>query len=165
MTDGIPFQVVTDKDLLRAMLFNRCALSESGCWEWTRAKDARGYGMFSYQGKDKRAHRVSFQAFKGPISTGLVICHSCDNPSCINPNHLRAGTMKENMADREARGRRDVRGEQIGTAKLTEKDVLEIRASDLSLVALADKYGIDKSNVWLVRAGKSWKHLNTAEAA
>jgi hypothetical protein len=93
----------------------------------------------------------------------MNILHSCDNTACINPDHLRAGTQKENMADRDARGRRDVRGEQIGTSKLTASDVIEIRKSTLSLKELGEKYGVDPSNIWLIRTGKSWKHVASEE--
>lgn len=154
-----PFQIVTEEDLLRYTLLSKCRLSESGCWEWVAAKDGNGYG-FVYRGnRSHRAHRMAYEAFIGPIPSGAVLCHSCDNPSCINPNHLRPGTMKDNAMDRESRGRRDVRGEQIGTAKLTEESVREIKASSLSLSALAEKYGVDKSNIWSIKSGKSWKHV------
>ena len=93
----------------------------------------------------------------------MVVRHACDNPGCINPNHLSVGTMKDNMADRDSRGRRDVRGEQIGTSKLTAKEVLEIRAeSKLSLREMGEKYGVDKSNIWQIRAGKAWRHLDAS---
>lgn len=161
----IEFRTVSDDDLVRATLFNRTRLNEeTGCWEWQAGLASGGYGLFCYRNQNQRAHRVSYQVWVGPIPEGMVVRHGCDNPRCVNPNHLSVGTMKDNMADREARGRRDVRGEQIGTAKLTEGDVLEIRASSLSLRALSEKYGIDKSNVWLVRSGRSWKHVNAEMA-
>lgn len=157
-----PFKVVSANDLLKATLFICSRLAASGCWEWVGSKDGRGYGVFCRGNKTCRAHRISYEAYKGKIPADMVICHSCDNPSCINPDHLRVGTMKENMADREARGRRDVKGEQIGTSKLTESDVREIRSSSLSLAAISEKYGIDKSNAWLVKTGRSWKHVGSA---
>ena len=155
------FKVVTDLDLLKFTLFNRTRLAENGCWEWVGYFRAGGYGGFSMNGKNCAAHRVSYEAYKGKIPKGMVVRHSCDNPACINPDHLTLGTQRDNAADREARGRGSkLKGEQISTAKLTEKDVLGIRASNESLGVLAERYGIDKSNVWLIRAGKSWKHLN-----
>jgi hypothetical protein len=166
MTSAILHRIVTDQDLLQTRLLHRTRVTADGCWEWQGSRDTGGYGMISWNAKYQKAHRVSYQAFTGkPIPAGMVVCHNCDNPRCINPNHLRIGTMKENMADRDAKGRRDVKGEQIGTSKLTAKDVFDIRASELSLSVLAAMYGVDKSNVHLIRAGKSWKHLliNTAD--
>ena len=152
------FKVVSDEDLLKATLFNRCRLSEGGCWEWRKTSRA-GYGLFYKGNRYYAAHRISYETFVGPIPEGLHILHSCDNPGCINPDHLRPGTVKENMADREARGRRDVKGEQIGTSKVDALDVLEIRASKLTLEKLGEKYGLSATHVGRIRAGESWAHL------
>jgi hypothetical protein len=155
------FHSVSDHDLKKATLFNKSRLGESGCWIWIGNK-RHGYGLYWHEGKTQSAHRVSYEVFVGPIPKGLHLLHSCDNPSCINPSHLRPGTVKENMADREARGRRDVRGEQVGTAKLTTAQVLEIKASELSNKELSRIYGVRPDNIWLIRSGRSWKHLNAA---
>lgn len=155
------FKTVTDSDLLKATLFNRCRLADSGCWIWTSHK-RNGYGLFYVDSKTQSAHRVSYELFKGHIDAGMHILHSCDNPACVNPDHLRQGTVKENMADREARGRRDVRGEQIGTSKLKEEDIVRIRRSVLPIGVLARWYGVDKSNIWAIRARKIWKHIAAA---
>lgn len=157
-----PFQVVTDADLLKATLFNRSSLTECGCWEWRGSKDAHGYAFISRGNKTLRAHRVSYEAHNGPIPDGMVVRHACDTPSCINPNHLLVGTQQDNANDREIRGRRNVWGERVGTAKLTEREVQEIRSSDLSNADLARQHSVDKSNIWAIRAGKSWKHAVAA---
>jgi hypothetical protein len=156
------FKTVTNLDLLKATLFNRSRLAENGCWEWVGGRASGGYGGFCVNGKTQKAHRVSYEAYKGKIPKGMVVRHTCDNPACINPDHLIIGTQKDNVADREARGRRDVRGEQVGTSKLTEKDVLEIKTSEESSTVLAKRYGVDKTNIWAIRSGKSWKHLHNA---
>lgn len=106
---------------------------------------------------------MAYEAYKGAIPDGLVIRHGCDNPSCINPDHLSVGTQRENVMDRESRGRRDVKGEQVGTAKLTETDILGILASDISGADLARKYGVSPSTISLIRLGKSWRHVRSAE--
>jgi hypothetical protein len=78
---------------------------ETGCWEWTAGKTGKGYGAFSINGKNRPAHRVSYELFKEPIPDGLFICHRCDNPGCVNPGHLFLGTHQDNMDDRSAKGR------------------------------------------------------------
>ena len=75
------------------------------CWIWTAAKSKRGYGWFR-DGALHQAHRYSFKLFKGDIPNGLLVCHACDVPSCVNPNHLWLGTAKDNTADRDIKGRR-----------------------------------------------------------
>ncbi len=154
------FQTVSDEDLLKATLFNRCRLSESGCWLWVKSKDTAGYGLFYRDNKYFKAHRVTYETFVGPIPEGLHLLHSCDTPACVNPDHLRPGTVKENMADREARGRRDVRGEQIGTAKLTAAQALFIKISDIPIKALSAVYGLAEGYLYRIRNGQSWAHLN-----
>lgn len=160
-----PFRVIDDTELLRVTLLHRARLDENGCWIWVGSKDTGGYGLISRDCRTSKAHRISYQAFVGPIPDGLVICHSCDTPACINPDHLRAGTMKDNAIDRETRGRRDVKGEQVGTSKLTEQDVKSIVSSGLTGRALAKIFNVSPSTISCVRTGKSWNHLNAAAAS
>jgi hypothetical protein len=161
------FRVITHLELLKTLLLNRCRLAENGCWEWTSTTKS-GYGAFESGGitmlalksKKRGAHQVSYEAYHGKIPPGLVVRHTCDNPLCINPDHLILGTQAQNVADREVRGRRkDINGEKIGTAKLTAEQVYEIRASELSYAQLAEIYNVDKSNIAAIKTGKSWKHL------
>jgi hypothetical protein len=76
----------------------------SECWEWTASKK-KGYGQFKWNGKMVLAHRYSYLMFNGELIDGLVIMHRCDNPSCVNPNHLDQGTYKDNMQDCLSKGR------------------------------------------------------------
>ena len=76
-----------------------------GCWIWTGSKSKLGYGYFQINNKTKYAHRVSKELRHGSIAEGLVVCHKCDNPSCVNPDHLFIGTMKDNMLDKMKKGR------------------------------------------------------------
>lgn len=79
---------------------------QTDCWEWTAAKNNIGYGMFRWaQGIMRTAHRVSYELHKGPIPQGQVVCHTCDNPKCVNPDHLWTGTLKDNAQDMVAKDR------------------------------------------------------------
>lgn len=138
---------------------------ESGCWEWAGVRDTKdGYGVINIKGRSgrTRAHRFSYEMHKGEIPEGLVVRHKCDNPCCVNPDHLELGTHADNTADSVSKGRH-VHGEKMHTAKLTEQDVLDIRGSSLSSKELALKYGVDSTNIWCIRAGKTWKHLLQAK--
>ena len=129
------------------------------CWTWIKAKDKDGYGVFRLKGRRRiKAHRFAYEKKYGPIGLGLVIRHKCDNPACVNPDHLIAGTHLDNKQDAVKRGR-DCRGEAHHKARLSERDVLDIRASDLPGATIAADYGVTKENVYAIRSRKIWRHL------
>lgn len=155
------FQSVADQTLLRSKLLDRVQATEAGCWEWQGGRFPDGYGSMKWNGKARGTHRLSFEAFKGPIPDGMLVRHSCDNPPCINPDHLLVGTNKDNVADCISRGRRgDLSGENNGVSKLIDADILEIRASNEPTQILASKFGIDRTTIWGIRVGKTWKHVD-----
>jgi len=81
-------------------------VANNGCWEWTGCLDKKGYGQFYYKGKHRRAHRVSWALKYGEIPPSeLFACHKCDNPKCVNPDHLFLGTQSDNMKDMSRKGR------------------------------------------------------------
>lgn len=131
------------------------------CWPWTGAKRQNGYGHKGWRGKQYLAHRWMYERRVGPIPEGMVVCHACDNKWCVNPAHLFVGTQKDNVRDMYAKNRQaDRKGEKCGTSKLTEKEVLEIRAaSDAKNVALAKQYGVSASLISQIRNRKTWTHI------
>lgn len=127
----------------------------SDCTLWTKAKNSAGYGITWVNNKWAYAHRI---AVKAPI--GSVVRHTCDNPSCVNPEHLVVGTHKENSQDMVTKDRQ-AKGEQAGNSKLTSEQVQAIRASrgSLSSREAAKIWNISKTNVLDIWNNKIWRHL------
>jgi len=125
-------------------------------------KNSRGYAEISHNGKKKRTNRVSYQVFKGEIPENLFVCHTCDNPSCVNPDHLYLGTHQDNVNDKLDR-RRQPRGEEIKLAKLTEKDIIKIRElfqeGSMTQQEIADQYGVCQTTISRVILNQTWTHL------
>lgn len=140
---------------------------QSGCWNWIRSlAGSSGYGQMYYNGQDRRAHRVAWILFRGPIPAGLYVLHHCDNPRCVNPDHLFLGTIADNTADMMAKGRDNPRrGERSPHHKLTEEDVREIRSSSLSGAAMARKFQMGEAEISRIRRGVRWKHVHAQEKA
>ena len=129
-----------------------------GCWEWCGGIDKCGYGVY-YVKERRLAHRISYLIHKGDPS-GLCVCHSCDNPACVNPAHLWLGTVADNMRDRNKKNRQGhPTGEINGRAKLTEADVLAIRSSTLTRYQLADVYNVTPTNIFDILIRKRWRHI------
>jgi len=124
------------------------------CWEWLATKNQDGYGTFSLFKKDRKSHRVSWTLHYGDIPEGLCVCHHCDNPSCVNPNHLFLGTHRDNINDREKKGRNKLplcKGEDHGISKLKCDDVKKIRklykTGDYSQSELGKLFGVSQTNI------------------
>lgn len=136
------------------------------CWDWIKYKDELGYGQFqfSYLGKkfNYRANRVAFELSNFQIPDGLVICHKCDNPKCVNPNHLFMGTHKDNSDDKVNKNRH-AKAETSGRSKLNWKIVNEIRKIypiNKNTSEISKKYNIDSSTIMNILKGKSWVDEN-----
>jgi len=131
-----------------------------GCWEWQGALYDGGYGLFTLEGRNRRANRIAWELTFGSIPKGLLVCHKCDNPSCVRPGHLFLGTNAENMADKVQKGRsRWHSGESNGMAKLTPERVQAIREGSeqgLSYRALARMHGVHYSTVGEIVRGEIW---------
>lgn len=104
------------------------------------------------------AHRLSYEAFCGPIPDGMYVMHKCDVPSCINPDHLCLGSHQDNMADRNAK-KRHAHGNRHGKARLTEDAVRFIRRSDETDESLAARFGVAPPTVNQARHRRYWKHV------
>lgn len=135
---------------------------DDSCWLWTAVTNSDGYGNFKLNGTMVKAHRVSYTIFNGPIPHGLHVLHRCDTPSCVRPSHLFSGTHLENMIDREAKGRgHDKRGEANGRAKLTLKEVWQIRdlvkSKIYTQIEIGRLYGISNVVVSKISLFQLWK--------
>lgn len=130
----------------------------NGCWNWTGTIDGYGYGVIDYSGKRYRAHVLALEFDGRPVGGGMVARHKCDNPKCVNPEHLEVGTQRQNVYDAIARGRFP-RGERSGQSKLTENDVKEIRTSDGSNTQLSIKFGVTRQAIGRIRRGETWRHI------
>lgn len=151
----------------REILFRHVDITP-GCWEWTGARKKEGYGATGYRlapGKRRlvHAHKLSWEIHFGPVPVGIQVCHRCDNPPCVNPDHLFLGTQADNIADMIAKGRHvAVRGAASPHAKLTEEAVSSIRklrAQGVTLQELAEMYGVALQNISMAANRKSWRHL------
>ena len=143
--------------------------SPQECWNWNGTKNEKGYGLFSFLGKMKGAHRVSWILLNGEIELGKMVLHSCDNPSCVNPAHLSLGTAKDNTADAIAKNRfpqitatgvNKARGERNGSAKLFLEDVYEIRKSNLTITGLAKKFRVCRTTIRNIKRRNKWAHVS-----
>jgi hypothetical protein len=136
----------------------------TGCIEWTGARNNYGYGRIRHAGGLVLTHRLAYELKHGPIPPGMEVCHKCDNPPCVNEDHLCLDTHAGNMADRDSKGRgNQPKGEKHGNAKLTEASVLEIRrriaTGELQRV-IAKDFGISRPVVGQISRGQTWSHLN-----
>lgn len=130
------------------------------CWIWTGACNSQGYGTIQTAFKLSRAHRVSYELFKGPIPAGLWVLHSCDVPGCVNPEHLSIGTAAENAQDMVRKKRNANRsGALHPMAVLSHYDVKSIRASTLPGNNLADIYSVSQATISNIRHKKSWSYV------
>lgn len=128
------------------------------CWEWQAYKNHNGYGEFSYGGRARLASRVAYELSKRKFDPKLKVLHTCDNPACVNPQHLFLGTQQDNLKDMRDKGR-DARGETQGMSKLTEADVIAIRASTGLHRDVAAQYGIHEDHIGRIKARRRWAHL------
>jgi hypothetical protein len=133
----------------------------SGCWLWMGARVSKGYGSIRIADKIIAAHRLSWKLHKGEIPENSHVLHTCDNPPCVNPDHLFLGTNDDNVQDKIAKGRlRCECGERRYNAKLTEELVRQIRSDpSISNKEWAKRLDVHYATIHHARTGKWWKHV------
>jgi hypothetical protein len=131
------------------------------CWLWKGYRTAKGYGLFTTP-EGNRAHRLSWVMANGPIPAGAIICHRCDTPACVNPEHLFAGTAADNALDRDTKGRGVLFGATAEKfRRLTPESVVEIRhlhTTGLGYRRLARQYQVSPGTIKDVIRRRSWRH-------
>lgn len=137
---------------------------EAGCWLWAGPRTVSGYGVARANASSVRAHRLSWQIHKGPIPTGAVVCHKCDTPLCVNPDHLFLGSQAENVRDRDLKGRASQGAKHSASiaglvAKLTPEQVVAIRADTRRNVDIAADFGVTKENISSIKRNETWRHV------
>lgn len=136
--------------------------NENGCTEWTAAKDKDGYGRFQVggrEGKKEYAHIWSYEFHNNTnVKEGNKVCHTCDNPSCIDPNHLFEGTQQENMLDASLKGRMST-SIRDRSAKLSDEEALLVKTSNRPIKELAKDFNLSKVSIYNLRSGKTYKHI------
>lgn len=148
-----------EKSLLQRFWDNLPDRPEDGCWIWQGGFCGPYPAMTR---KHVRVHLFSYELHKGPIPDGLYVCHTCDTPACVNPAHLFLGTADQNSADMVKKGR-SLKGSRSPASKLTEADVLAIRAAyaagGITYRELGEQYGVTGTQIGTIVLRKSWKDL------
>lgn len=141
-------------------------LPTEGCWEWRGARLVSGYGIIRDRGARLRAHRVAWEMHYGPIPPGMQVCHRCDNPPCVRPDHLFLGTNEDNMADMRLKHRAATppvhRGQDNPNARLNQHSVRAIRravARGESMYSVAKRYPVSKQTIISVVKRRTWAHV------
>lgn len=150
----------------RVQFFKTVTVTDT-CWLWNGCLRPDGRGFTSYgKGRNMLAHRLSWELSYGAIPEGMAVCHHCDNPRCVRPDHLFLGTQQDNLRDMRDKNRGAIppprQGSKHHKAKLTDADVLAIRAACANgekQNAVAKRYSVSDTQIGYIVKGKNWKHL------
>lgn len=136
---------------------------ECGCWLWTGYANPRGYGMMSMpQQSPKLAHRVSWTLYRGPVPDGMFVCHKCDTPACVNPDHLFVGSNADNVKDMDGKGRRKnspKHGESHPMARISNEVALSIFNDSGKHAEIAARHGVKIGTVDQIKTGIQWSSV------
>jgi hypothetical protein len=140
---------------------------DAGCWEWTGATNSEGYGRLMVARRTRMAHRVSWELHNGPIEPGWLVCHHCDNPRCVRPDHLFLGSFGDNLRDMFRKGRdRGFQRRRQGTDAWNHKlndDAVRImrvmRVGGQSYRTIGKRFGVDGATARYAVTGKQWRHV------
>lgn len=135
----------------------RYETNSDGCWIWigSSRRDPMGYGQFAIGKKNYSAHRVAYLLFRGDIPAGMCVCHRCDRPLCVNPDHLFLGTHQENATDRDRKGRY-----RNGRTKLTAEQIKEIIESQEPSPPIAKRMGVTRGRVEQIRRAAGQRRVH-----
>lgn len=172
-----------DDNALPGRFRRKYRVAPNGCWVWTAATSGKGYGRYGVAGnRTALAHRVSWELTHGPIPNGALVLHNCDNPPCVNPDHLRLGSFKDNYDDMVSRGRavfrgatgdrhpmrlypaiaKSFRGEGNPYSRLKEHEVVSIRglvSAGCSQRSVARAFNVTQTRVWQIANRRAWVHV------
>ena len=143
------------KDKIIPYLRSRTVVdTQKGCWEWQGSKNQRGYGMISVNGECATCHRISFELINGPIPSGLLVCHKCDNPACWRSRtSFLTGTAQDNVLDAVKKGRWPTGPDSI-RSKLTADQIVNIRLDPRSTRVIARDYSVHNSRICRIKRGQ-----------
>jgi HNH endonuclease len=154
-----PYHLMSRDEILFSKIIKN---KKTGCWEWIGTKK-RGYGYMKINGKDKAIHRLLYERYKGKILSEMNVCHTCDNPSCCNPDHLWLGTQTQNIHDCVEKKRDNKRkGETHLRTKITEKQAIEIKIqyrNGIKPTVICRLMNIPYSTVYKICINENWKHI------
>lgn len=151
---------------LTERFLHHIVVDDKGCWIWNSEQTTNGYGRITiYENKKRkriRAHRLSYELFKGKITDDMVVCHSCDVKLCVNPEHLWLGTHQDNMEDAYRKGIIK-RGSEANKAKLTEDNVRKIKelyaSNNYTYKQLGEMYNVNFNTIRFIIIGRTWRHV------
>jgi hypothetical protein len=156
---------IYDRPSIQKRFWSKVSIcGDEECWEWKGAINSTGRGLFTIKRINYKAHRFSWFLVNGEIPAGLLVCHTCDNGKCVNPNHLFLGTYRDNVLDMIRKGRGNVLcGENDPKSKLTEEQVKVIKSlwkpRQYSQYRLAREFGVSRTTIQSIVNRRNWKHI------